>query len=106
VILVCCSCGERIVVGEIARKVLRFRHPTEFEEARGLHGDEVPLADWYLCESCGDVADSLAELGFCYHLGGESLKDQIAEYRKDEARWKDQTHNAGVTGLAPGKGEK
>lgn len=91
----CCSCGERIAVGAVARKVLRFRKPTEFEEDRGIYSDEVPLADWYLCEACGDVADSLAELGFCYNLGGESLKDQIAEYRKDEAAHLEylKTHN-------------
>jgi hypothetical protein len=52
---------------------------------RGIASDEVPIADWYLCETCGDLADSLSELGFCYHLGnGESLKQQIADYRRDE----------------------
>jgi hypothetical protein len=67
--------------------VQRFRPTSErcnyIEES--IYGDEVPLADWYLCETCGDLADSLSELGFCYHLGdGESLKQQIADYRRDE----------------------
>ena len=81
----CCSCGEKIGAGETARKVRRYRPATEWEANLGL-GDEVPLADWFLCESCGEVAYSLDELGFCYDLGdGESLQDQIAEYRRDEA---------------------
>ena len=91
----CCSCGEKVGVGEMARKIRRYRPATEWEEMRGL-GDEVRLADWYLCETCGDLADSISELGFCYNLGGQSLKDQIAEYRETEAaerEWQ-KTHNA------------
>lgn len=81
----CCSCGEKIHVGEVARKVERYRPATEWEEMRGIAGDEVQLADWYLCEACGDLTDSLKELGFCYSLGDESLQKQIAEYRSEEA---------------------
>ncbi len=82
----CCSCGEKIGVGDPARKVRRYRPPTEWEETRGMHGDEVPLADWYLCEKCGDLAESIADAGYCYSLGGgESLKDQIVEYRAEES---------------------
>ena len=81
----CCSCGQKVGVGETARKIERYRPATEWEEMRGIACDSVPLADWYLCETCGDVADSLAELGFCYTLGDESLQKQIAEYRREEA---------------------
>ena len=94
----CCSCGEKVGVGDTARRILRFRPPTEFEETRGIACDEVPLADWYLCETCGDLADSLSELGFCYHLGnGESLKQQIADYRRDEGA-PILTHNVELRG--------
>jgi hypothetical protein len=97
----CCSCGEKVSRGDTARMVERYRPPTEFEETRGIACDEVPMADWYLCETCGDLADSLSELGFCYTLGdGESLKQQLKEYRQAEqedkerqARW-NATHNA------------
>ena len=92
----CCSCGAKVCVGETARKVRRYRPATEWEEMRGIACDEVPMTDWYLCEACGDLADSISELGFCYTLGnGESLKDQIAEYRETEAaerEWQ-KTHN-------------
>lgn len=81
----CCSCGVKIAVGDGARKVRRYRPPTEFEEMRGLYCDETPMTDWYLCEPCGDLADSLSEVGLCYTLGDESLKDQISEYRLEEA---------------------
>lgn len=95
----CCSCGAKVGVGETARKVRRYRPTTEWEEMRGL-GDEVRLADWYLCETCGDLADSLAELGFCYTLGGDSLAKQIDEYRREEAAHREymKTHNAKVSG--------
>ncbi len=81
----CCSCKTKIKVGDTARRVLRARPPTEWEEIRGIAGDEVYLASWYLCETCGDLADSLTELGFCFELGGtQSLAQQIKEYRDEE----------------------
>jgi hypothetical protein len=84
----CCSCKSKISVGDVARKVERYRPPSEFEETRGIASDEVSMANWYLCEACGDLADSLSELKFCYTLGKESLKQQIREYREEEAAWK------------------
>lgn len=103
----CCSCGQKVGVGETARKVRRFRPTSErcnyIEES--IYGDEVPLADWYLCETCGDLADSLGELDFCYNLGGESLQQQIAEYRETEAaerEWQ-KTHSAGIHRAAEGR---
>ena len=93
----CCSCDKKISVGDTARKVQRYRSATEWECIRGL-GDEVQMVDWYLCEKCGDLADSLAELGFCYTLGDESLAEQIAEYRREEDahRKRMAAHNADV----------
>jgi hypothetical protein len=95
----CCSCGQKVGVGETARKVRRYRPATEWEEMRGF-GDEVQMADWYLCETCGDLADSLAELGFCYTLGDDSLAKQIDEYRREEAAHREymKTHNAELKG--------
>ncbi len=83
----CVSCDAKIKVGDTARKIQRARPPTEFEEMRGIACDEVPMSNWYLCETCGDLADSISELGFCYDLS-ESLKDQIAEYLREEANHK------------------
>ncbi len=80
----CISCADKIKVGDIARKVCRYRNATEFEQDRGIANDEVPMSNWYLCEKCGDLASSLEELEFCYSLGDESLQSQIAEYRQME----------------------
>lgn len=83
----CCSCSEKISVGDEAMIVHRHRPPNEDIEER-IYGDEVPITTWYLCEKCGDLALSLKELGFCFTLGDESIKDQIKEYRAEEAEWK------------------
>lgn len=80
----CCSCGVKVSVGDTARKIQRYRPATEWEERRGF-ASEVKLANWYLCETCDDLADSISELGFCYSLGGDTLAEQIAEYRREEA---------------------
>jgi hypothetical protein len=90
----CCSCGAKVGVGETARKVTRYRPATEWEEMRGIACDEVPLSDWYLCETCGDLADSVTELGFCYDIG-ENIAKQVAEYRREEAAHREymKTHN-------------
>lgn len=79
----CCSCGDKINVGDMVSTVERFRGPNHDIEEK-IYGDEVSLAPWFLCETCGDLAFSLDELGFCFDLGGESLKDQIKEYREME----------------------
>jgi hypothetical protein len=80
----CSSCGAKIPVSGMARRVRRYRPPTEFEDMRGIASDEVEIAAWYLCEACGDLAESISELGLCYQLGtGESLKQQLAEYMRN-----------------------
>ena len=83
----CCSCKERIAVGEESMIFRRYRDPRNYIEER-IYDDEVPMAKWYLCETCGDLAISLQELGFCFTLGGgESLKKQISDYRQAEAEY-------------------
>ncbi len=78
----CCSCKKRINVGDDCIEVYRHRPPSErcnyIEES--IYGDEVPLANWYLCEDCGGLMISIDALGLCCTLGGESLKAQIVEY--------------------------
>ena len=101
----CCSCGAKVSVGNTARTIVRYRPPTEFEEMRGITCDEVPMSDWYLCETCGDLADSLSELGFCYTLGdGYSLKQQLKEYREAEQEDKERTARWNATHNAIGQG--
>jgi len=82
----CCSCHELIKPGDISLEVQRFRGPKhDIEEL--IYGDEVPLAPWFMCEMCGDLALSLHELKFCFDLDSP-LKEQIREYREQEAEYK------------------
>ena len=83
----CCSCKAKISVCEESMIVHRHHSPSNDIEER-IYGDEVPMTKWYLCETCGDLALSLNELGFCFTLGDDSLKQQIAEYRAEEKAWK------------------
>lgn len=50
----CCSRGEPIAAGELAHKIRRIRGPKSEVEVK-IHGedDEIPMADWHLCETCG-----------------------------------------------------
>jgi hypothetical protein len=77
----CCSCGSKIAVGDLSTKFRRYRQPdSDFEER--FHGDEVPMTSWYMCEVCGDLFDSLKELGYCVHLtGDEDMKDLCRSLR-------------------------
>ena len=93
----CCSCGCVIHRDEMAGKISRDREPNSEIEDR-IYGDNVPMAPWYVCEKCFDLGESLFELGFSFSLGdGESLKDQIADYRMLEAEFKARTNNIPAT---------
>jgi len=82
----CCSCKAKINVGDMSLAFHRHRSPSGrcnyIEES--IYGDEVPLATWYMCETCGDLYFSLDELGFCCDIS-ESLAAQIKEYRAEES---------------------
>jgi len=41
---------------------------------------EIPMASWFMCESCGDIYFSISELGFCVSLD-ESMQAALDEYR-------------------------
>jgi len=74
----CCSCNKRIKVGDECVKFLRSRAPRSDIEER-IHGDEVPLAPWYMCQWCGEMYLTLEELGYCHGLG-DSMVETMQEY--------------------------
>lgn len=77
----CCSCEEKIKPGDDCVKFSRYRPPaTDIEER--IHGDEVLLASWYMCESCGGVYLSVVELGMCFDLDG-NIKEQVRDMNHD-----------------------
>jgi predicted RNA-binding Zn-ribbon protein involved in translation (DUF1610 family) len=75
----CCSCRKPIKPGETALKFHRWRVPNSDIEER-IHGDEVYMAPWFMCEECGNLFWSLSDLGFCINLGSESMRSLTREY--------------------------
>jgi len=74
----CCSCGGRIKVGEMTLRYYRHRLPACDIEER-IYGDEVAMTTQYMCESCGDLALNLKELGYCTPPG-DDMRELIKEY--------------------------
>ncbi len=74
----CASCGGKINVGDTCVRFPRFRKSRSVIEER-IFGDDVQLADWHMCETCGDLFWSLRELGFCIYLG-DNMRELVREY--------------------------
>ena len=76
----CMACKAKIPVGQIAYEVSRTRYPAHEIEER-IYGDEVPMPPRWLCEDCGDIYESLTELGVCVALD-EPMRAQLAEFHQ------------------------
>ena len=77
----CMSCNQLNDIGSTVVKFPIWRKPNNDIEER-IHGDEIPLANKYMCEECGDIYFSLVELGFCVNTGFP-MKELLAEYQHD-----------------------
>ncbi len=67
----CESCGKNLSVLDRMYMYSMFDH------------DEMsPSRPIFFCEECGDLAETLSELGFCYNLG-EGIRDQWFDYLYD-----------------------
>mgnify|MGYP000533641920 CR=1 FL=1 len=88
----CCSCNDLIKPGSPVVPFPRFRRPNSDIEER-IHGDEVYLANWFMCEKCGDMYWSLDELGFCITLG-EEMRELTREYAEVYGPGKRNSANA------------
>ena len=75
----CCSCRAIIRPGASVGLFQRVREPSNDIEER-IHGDEVYMSDWYMCEECVGLYFSLTDLGFCINLGEEKMRDLAKEY--------------------------
>jgi hypothetical protein len=77
----CCSCKERIAVGDDCMAFPRWRTPKygSIEERIFGEGGEVWLSTWYLCDRCAGLYESLDGLGFC-NLLGQDLREVCREY--------------------------
>ena len=77
----CCSCKDRIEVGDDCMAFPRFRtaEPESVEERIYGDGGEVTLATWYMCDRCAGLYESLNSLGFC-NLLGQDMRKVCREY--------------------------
>jgi len=71
----CFSCRELIDIGSDVGEFGSWRHPYNDIEER-IHGDEVRMADFYMCEECIGLFWSMTDLGFCISLEkGETMSE-------------------------------
>lgn len=75
----CCSCGSMVRTGDTCVTFPRYRGPASEIEER-IYGEEVPLASWVMCETCGDLFWSLDALGFCISIGADSMRELTRQY--------------------------
>lgn len=70
----CKSCKKRLPPGGQCRQYARFRNPKNLIE-ENIHGNEVPLAHWYLCPECAAIHDALSDAQVCADLDSNLLED-------------------------------
>lgn len=75
----CCSCKDRIAVGDDCKPFPRWRLISEYGDPEVLvriygEGGEMELPTWYLCDRCAGLYESLDGLGFCGLLGQDLCK--------------------------------
>jgi hypothetical protein len=75
----CCSCKERIHVGDECAEFERFTTCGYGSIDERIYGDERPLAPKYLCDRCYGLYESLDDLGFC-DLLGQDMRKLAREY--------------------------
>jgi hypothetical protein len=75
----CCSCKDRISVGDECVEFVRWHNPGEDSIEYRIYGEDVPLASWWMCERCAGLYESLDGLGFC-NLLGQDLRSVCREY--------------------------
>ena len=76
----CASCNALIKTGDLSLEFERYRCPYSDIEER-IWGDEVQIANWYLCESCGETYLNLDALGYCYLLG-DDIRENLSDYHE------------------------
>jgi len=88
----CCSCKDRIAVGDDCKPVIRWRKADCDRVEYRIHGEEIPLPTWYLCDRCAGLYESLDGLGFCELLGQDLRKvcREYAEMQRDAGVFRGQ----------------
>ena len=93
----CCSCKDRIAVGEDCKPFARWRNISDYSDHEVLvriygDGGEYALPTWYLCDRCAGLYESLSGLGFCELLGQDLRKvcREYAEMQRDAGVFRGQ----------------
>lgn len=74
----CCSCNALITQGDCCVVFDRYR-PARDDIEEKIQGDEINIADWFMCEKCGEIFFNLESLGYCITLG-ENMPELLSEY--------------------------
>lgn len=74
----CCSCNKFIEKNAECIAFPRYRNPLSDIEER-IKGDEIRLADYFMCEKCGEIYLNLTDLNYCIILG-DNMFDLLKEY--------------------------
>lgn len=74
----CISCGKLIDIGTDCLEFNMWRTPYNWVE-ENIYDDEVPLANQYMCESCGEIFLNLTDLGYCLEIG-HNIKEDLRDY--------------------------
>lgn len=80
----CKSCGSKIKPGDTCVEFERFRgcqHEVEFRIYDETEG--VPMASWFLCESCGEIHANLLDLGYCVQPD-DNMNELLTEYQNNQ----------------------
>ena len=80
----CCSCNSLININDVTLRFHRFRYPTDWEVNVNMHSEdtEINIADYHMCEGCGDQYFNLSELGFCTGIT-DNIFDLLEDYKHD-----------------------
>ena len=89
----CISCNELINIGSDCVRFDCYCSPRSFVE-ENIYGDEVPIANRFMCEKCGEIFLNLSALGYCLEIG-HNVKEDLEDYWEltgFEPREVDSTH--------------
>jgi hypothetical protein len=81
----CKSCKELIDIGSFCVRFDVYKIP-EYEVEINIYGEdgEMPMADIYFCETCGEIYHNLESVGFCV-LPWDDMREMLRDYQHDYA---------------------
>jgi hypothetical protein len=74
----CCSCNTLIDINSQCVEFDRNRAPVSEIEER-IMGSEISLANWFMCEKCGEIFLNLSALGYCINLD-KNMQEYLEDY--------------------------